>query len=71
VTLMAVKGRPQQLLNAPAANEAGEDCPEQPTTETHVINQPFGDLSGRLSRAVPYSLKQPAKRMLRRLGVWS
>lgn len=70
VTLMGVKGRPQKVLNVVVPEDvSAADYPEQLTTETHVINQPFGDLSGRLSRVVPHRLKQPAKRMLRRLGV--
>jgi hypothetical protein len=70
ITLMAIKGRPQQLLNVTApSEEAVFDCPERAPSETHTVNQPFGDLSGRVSRAMPRGVRQPAKRILRRFGV--
>jgi SAM-dependent methyltransferase len=69
LTLVGIKGQPQRLLNVPAAGAASSDWPERPSTEAHVINQPFSDFSGRLTRAIPRRVRQPAKRMLRRLGL--
>jgi SAM-dependent methyltransferase len=70
LTLVAVKGRRQQLLNigdrpAPQA----EEWPETPFLDTHVVNRRFGDVTGRLSRVLPRSLRQSAKRLVQRVGL--
>jgi hypothetical protein len=70
ITLVAVKGEPRELLNVPGRTAAIPlDWPEKARAEVHVINQRFGDVSGRVSRAIPKSLKRPARRLLQRLGV--
>jgi SAM-dependent methyltransferase len=70
ITLVGVKGTPQELLNVPGrAAEIPLDWPEKACADVHALNQRFGDVSGRVSRAIPKSLKRPARRLLQRLGV--
>lgn len=70
VTLVAIKGRPQTLLSTPKVNTLPVACwPEVWKPRVSPDQDPRVQISKRLSHMVPSVVKQPAKALLRSLGL--
>ena len=77
-TIIAIKGRPMQVLTSPATNRAKPaSTPEKPVRITSPYQRPFADLRRAITYAIPSRLRQGVKgaliaaRVIRKPGpIW-
>jgi 2-polyprenyl-3-methyl-5-hydroxy-6-metoxy-1,4-benzoquinol methylase len=70
VTLLAIKGQPQRVINSPCSNDVlPAELPEQMLRKPSHHQAPFADASRQITQMVPRSLRRGVKDALRAIGV--